>query len=439
VKAGRDADSWGRYPPARAQRMIRADWRFENLPQTGPPGATLLPRGNGRSYGDSCLNEGGLLLHTGAIDRMIAFDPESGRLRCEAGVLLADIVDLAMRRGWYPPVTPGTLLVTVGGAVANDVHGKNHHRAGSFCDHVTGLELLRSDGSRIVCGPDREADWFAATAGGLGLTGLITWVELQLRPLAGPLLEVETVPFEDLDGFLELSRRYSETREYTVAWFDSLAADRARGLFQHAEPLAEAAEPPRRRQTVTVPDLLPFSLVRPFSVRAFNALYHGLGRRRGRQRTDCLSFLYPLDGLNRWNRLYGPRGFLQYQCVVPDDGDGVAVLRALLAEIAQSRRGSALTVLKVFGERRSRGILGFPRPGITVALDFPNRGWPTLELLERLDGLTRSVGGAVYPAKDARMSPQTFQSGFPRWREMHAYIDPRFSSSFWRRVTGEST
>jgi FAD/FMN-containing dehydrogenase len=398
-----------------------------------------LPYGNGRSYGDSCLNPDGNLLHVRGLDRFIAFDPATGVLRCEAGVTLAEIIDLVLPQGWFFPVTPGTRYVTVGGAIANDVHGKNHHRTGSFGHHLRAFELLRSDGSRSVCTPVDAKDWFAASIGGLGLTGLISWAELQLRRVPGPILETENIRFGSLDEFFALSSASARSHEYSVAWIDCLATGRARGRghftrADHASDLEE--ERPRSPgKGWGMPLTPPFSLVNQLSLRPFNWLYYwrqpALRKRRA---SHLLPFFYPLDGLREWNRIYGPTGFLQYQCVVPPQvsRDSIA---ALLDEIARSGSGSFLAVLKEFGGQSSLGMLSFPRPGTTLALDFPNSGPDVFQLLDRLDRIVDEAGGAVYPAKDARMSAASFQRAYPSWQDFSNYVDPRFSSGFWRRVT----
>ena len=343
---------------------------------------TMLPYGNGRSYGDSNLNPGGILLDTRWMNRFIAFDASTGVLSCEAGVLLSDILRLCVPQGWFPSVTPGTRFVTVGGAIANDVHGKNHHRAGSFGNHVLQFELLRSDGSRLVCSPDRNADWFAATIGGLGLTGLISWAQIQLQRIAGPFIDSETVRFRSLDEFFELSRASEHGWDYTVSWIDCASAGRrlGRGLFSrgnHAPAGAGAVEAPtsltdepRRR----VPFTPPISLINGLTLKAFNwAYFHRQRDDHVRARQHYAPFFYPLDAVLEWNRIYGPRGFYQYQCVVPD-ADALRSVRRLLETIAVSGMGSFLAVLKQFGAAASRGMLSFPMPGTTLALDFPNRG-----------------------------------------------------------------
>ena len=421
--------SWGRYPRA-SQQIIPLYWRDAGLP--GAAGS-LLPFGNGRSYGDVCLNDGGTLLHTRGLDRLIAFDAGSGVLRCESGTLFSEILAFAVPRGWFLPVTPGTQYITVGGAIANDVHGKNHHRAGTFGEHLLAFELLRSDGARLVCSRADNASLFGATIAGLGLTGLITWAEFALKRIAGPWMATQTLAFSGLDEFFALSTQSEREHEYTVAWIDCAGSGKTfgRGLFMRANHSADSHPLPRRRR-IGVPFTPPVPLVNGLTLRAFNALYFH-GTRRGDATTPYQPYFYPLDAIGDWNRIYGPRGFLQYQCVVPPAASADAIAE-LLRTIAASGSGSFLSVLKVFTERPAAGILSFPRAGTTLVLDFPNRGAATFCLLERLDDIVVAAGGAVYPAKDARLRGERFRRYFPRWQEMLAHVDPHFSSGFWRRV-----
>ena len=333
--------------------------------------------------------------------------------------------------------------MTVGGAIANDVHGKNHHRAGSFGNHVLDLELLRSDGSVRRCSPNENSDWFDATIGGLGLTGLIRRARVQLKRVAGPWLIGDSQRFGNLREFFAIAAESERDWEYTVAWIDCSATGPrlGRGIFlrgNHASAQAAITARPPGNGSLRMPFTPPISAINAVSLTAFNKLYY---HRPAAVATDALwhyrSFFYPLDSITEWNRMYGPRGFYQYQCVVPLDG-AEDVMNEMLRRIGKSGLGSFLLVLKTFGTVVSRGLLSFPRPGATLALDFPNRGERTLALLEQLDGLTREVNGAVYPAKDARMSAAAFQQYFPQWRDFSRYVDPKFTSSFWRRVTGHA-
>lgn len=435
-------------PPARATTPLSAWNRLERPlhivhPITDPrQAAGTLARhhpgiayGMGRSYGDACLNPGGHAWLTGGLDHLVAFDAATGILQCESGALLRDILRMAIPRGWALPVVPGTQLVTVGGAIANDVHGKNHHRFGSFGDHVLGLRLQRTDGEVIDCGPDRQADWFAATVGGLGLTGLIVEATLQLRRVPGPWLDTETVAFDDLAGFFALSQASADAWEYTVAWIDCIGRHAGRGLFLRANHVAatrDAAPAPARQRRF--PFEPPLSLVNRVTLRGFNAAYfHRHRLAAGRRLAPMEAYFHPLDAIGDWNRMYGPHGFYQYQCVVPPAAaaDGV---REMLREIAQAGQGSFLAVLKQFGERSSAGMLGFPRPGTTLALDFPNLGGPTRALLARLDAIVGAAGGGLYPAKDARMPRSLFERAQPRLAEFRRHRDPGTCSGLSRRL-----
>jgi len=390
----------------------------------------------GRSYGDVCLNPQGALWVTTGLDRFIAFDDSTGRLVCEAGVLLRDIQRLAIPRGWILPVTPGTQLVTVGGAIANDVHGKNHHVLGSFGNHVQGLTLIRTDGEIIHCGPNERPDWFAATVGGLGLTGVILQAEIQLRRVAGAWLDTETVPYANLEEFFHLADDSEAEWEHTVSWIDCISGGGGRGLFMRGNPtdLGNRPEPKGRKLTMHI--VSPVSLVNKLTLRSFNTTYYHLKKwQAGRSITHYEPFFYPLDNLHQWNRMYGPRGFFQYQSVVPREV-GQGAVQAMLKEIARSGDGSFLAVLKTFGSRQPVGMLSFPQPGVTLALDFPNHGERTHKLFERLDAIVREARGRIYMAKDARMPKELFESGYPRLVDFLNYRDPGISSGLSRRLMG---
>jgi len=426
--------SWGRYPQTRPSEVLPIVWRSDP-PALDRLRGPVLPYACGRSYGDSCLNEGGLLLDVRRLDRLIAFDEERGLLQCEAGVTLAEILDLTVPRGWFLPVVPGTRWVSVGGAIANDIHGKNHHRAGTFGAHVARLELLRSTGERVRCVPDDPL--FQATVGGLGLTGLILWAEIRLKRVPGAGIMMERIRFPDLEAFFELAAE-DHAFEYTVAWVDCLAGGRrlGRGIYTRGDhaPIDGPVPSPLRPARLTVPGDAPAGLLNRLTLGLFNeAYYRGqLGSRR-RATVPYGPFFFPLDGVGEWSRLYGPRGFVQYQCVVPD-GPGGGPIRTIFERIARSGEPASLAVLKRFGGACSPGMLSFPRAGITLAVDFAVRGARTLALLDDLDAVVREAGGAVYPAKDARMSPDSFRAFFPGLDRFTAYRDPKFSSSFWRRV-----
>ena len=403
----------------------------------GGPDAPVLAHGLGRSYGDVCLNGGGHLIRTGRLDRLIAADWASGVVRAEAGLTIGALLTLAVPRGWFVPVTPGTKFVTLGGAVANDVHGKNHHGAGTFGCHVLRLGLLRSDGATIEVGPRDRPQLFGATVGGLGLTGIVVWVDLQLARIASSDFIVETERLRDLDGFFRAAEAGGDW-PYTVAWVDCLAkgSSLGRGLFSRGRPAIDGPLVPHGdHATLKVPLDAPAALLGPATVRLFNAAYARQPSGGTPRRVPYGKFLYPLDGIADWNRLYGTRGFFQHQSVVPLAAAPRALQR-LLELTSEARQGSFLVVLKLFGPRLSPGILSFPREGATFALDLPNRGADTLRLLDRMAEVVLAAGGRLYPAKDATMTGEQFRAGFPRWREVESYRDPAISSDFWRRVTG---
>lgn len=388
-----------------------------------------------RSYGDSCLNSGGALIDMRGLDRFIAFDAESGILRAEAGVSFSEILRLVAPKGWFPPTTPGTRFVTLGGALANDVHGKNHHGAGSIGRHVRAFGLLRSDRGRLTVTPQNDPALFASTVGGLGLTGVIEWVELQLVKIGGAYLDVETVPYDSLDAFWSLAEESVQRFEHTVAWIDctSRGAKRGRGIFSRANWIADGVYDIHDDRTwKRIPLEAPGFALNRLTVGAFNNVYHRLNSAKaGTSRQHYAAFFYPLDAMLDWNRLYGRRGMLQYQCVIPRGNERDAI-GALLDVITASGQASFLAVLKTFGDLPSPGLLSFSRAGATLALDFPYRGEVTLNLMAQLDAIVSEAGGALYPAKDGRMTRELFRRSFPRWEQV--VRDAALSSDFWRRV-----
>jgi FAD/FMN-containing dehydrogenase len=429
--------SWGRYPVAEHTAIHPVYWQGD-LPRLDSLPDPVLPFAYGRSYGDSCLNEGGILIDTEPLSRFIEMDEERGLLRCEAGVSLADILELIVPRGWFLPVVPGTRYVSVGGAIANDIHGKNHHRAGTFGRYVRRFELLRSNGDRGICSPEENEEMYRATIGGLGLTGLILWAELNIKRIVSPMIEMERIRFSNLDEFFEVSSSSDQDYEHTMAWIDCVTRGEqlGRGIFMRGNFSEDPT--PLRTGSGLIPDVpieFPNFALNRLSVKAFNTVYYNAQRsKRVVKQVHYEPFFFPLDAVNNWNRIYGKRGFMQYQCVVPSTDSGAAI-REIVRRIAHSGHASFLAVLKEFGDITSPGMLSFPRPGVTLALDFPNQGEEVFSLFDDLDSLVREAGGVLYPAKDARMSARDFQSFYPQWKEFAQYMDPHFSSSFWRRVT----
>lgn len=382
---------------------------------TGP----VIARGAGRAYGDSALQRNGVI-ETAGLGRALALDAATGVLEAEAGATFADVLAASVPRGWFPPVTPGTKFVTLGGAVAADVHGKNHHGAGSFGDHVLWFDLVGPDGETRRCDPQSTPELFQATLGGMGLTGIVRRLALRMMPVASAWIRQQTVLAPNLAAALDAFEQAAD-RTYSVAWIDALAGGRDLGravlmLGEHA--LVDDLPPDRRadpftlppRRARTVPFDLPGFVLNKWSARAFNMAYWRAHRRQADTRlVDYDSYFYPLDRLLHWNRVYGRRGFVQYQCVLPL-AQSATGLRLLLETIRASGEGAFLAVLKLMGENGRAG-LSFPMKGYTLALDFPmTRSLPPL--LDRLDAIVAAHGGRIYLAKDARMDAITFRQGY---------------------------
>lgn len=408
---------------------------------------TCIPRGLGRAYGDSSLNRGDGVVLLPRLNRFRRFDPHTGLLECEAGVSLAEIIEHLLPRGWFVPVTPGTKFVTLGGAIAADVHGKNHHRDGSFGKFVRSLELLTASGDILTCSPQQNSDIFWATVGGMGLTGCILSAELQLLRVETAYYDVTYRRTPNLDATLESFAATDQDYRYSVAWIDCISGGRKLGrsvlmLGNDARredlPMKLRVQPlrPPGKRKKTVPFNFPGLALNPWSIRLFNGLYYAAHPDR-RTFVDYDTYFYPLDGINHWNRIYGRRGFVQYQALFPRETSREGLIE-LLEKIVASRRGSFLAVLKSSGGA-GEGLLSYLYPGHTLALDFPNTGKNLLRLTSELDEILLKYGGRLYLAKDALMSRSAFAAMYPRLDEFRAIksrIDPagRFSSSQARRV-----
>ena len=434
-----DIRSWGGVLRA-PHEVARPSW-IEDLPGAlagaREKGLPLLATGLRRSYGDTCLNPEGALLDMTQLDRAISFDPQTRLLRAEAGISFDTLLKMLIRRGFFLPVTPGTRFVTLAGAIANDVHGKNHHRAGTIGRWVRRIGLLRSDGETLELTPSDNTGLFAATIGGLGLTGVIAWAEIEVMRIESAVMDAENIPFANLDEFFQIAAESEEDYDYTVSWIDCLAKGRdlGRGLFTRGNHASKGARlPDRARPVLTMPVNLPGFCLNRLSIGAFNRLYYWNGKRKaGRGEIPIHPFFYPLDAIGHWYRMYGRRGMYQYQSAVPQENQRDAT-KAMLEAIAAAGQGSFLAVLKTFGDKPSPGMLSFPRPGTTLALDFPNRGRSTLQLMDRLDAIVREAGGRLYPAKDGRMPKDMFRAGYGQWQDFAQYVDPHFQSNFWKRV-----
>jgi FAD/FMN-containing dehydrogenase len=413
---------WGRYP------VVAARERYgEDLVATTHD--AVLSRGLGRSYGDSSLPPAGgqRVSNSTLADRLLAFDGTTGIVRAEAGLALARLNGITLRRGWFTPITPGTQFVTLGGLVAADAHGKNHHVDGTFGRHVRRLRLRVADGRVLECAPTDEPELFWATLGGLGLTGHIVEVELTLKRVPAPWIWGETERASDLDALLDVLRRSSAAWPYTVGWLDASAGGRGivtRGRW--ATPREAPPQPPRPKSRASVPDLFPSGLLRPRFVRGFNAAYyawHGPGVHAGIVHPEA--FFYPLDALEHWNRVYGRRGFTQYQCVLPNETPR-ALHHRLFACLRERAAVPYLGVVKDCGAQGD-GLLSFPRPGITYALDLPIRT-DTQQVVDALNELVIEAGGRVYLVKDAFTRAAHYRAMDPRveaWNAVRRRWDPQ--------------
>ena len=406
-----------------------------------------IPRGLGRAYGDSALNRGrGVIVQT-QLNRMLAFDDQHGILACEAGVTLAELLHYLLPRGWLAPTTPGTKYVTVGGAIAADVHGKNHHIDGSFGRHVLDLQLLTASGEIISCSPTQKATIFWATIGGMGLTGIIVSARLQLKKVDNAFCDVTYRRTENLDTTLECFAATDQDYRYSVAWIDCLAQGKSLGRsvigFANDADVADLPEhlrgnplaAPVKHKRV-LPFRLPGFVLNSWSVKTFNALYYAKHADH-HCFVDYDTFFYPLDGILHWNRLYGRRGFVQYQALFPPETSRLGLIE-LLGKITRSKRASFLAVLKHTGPA-SQGMLSYPHPGHTLALDFQNTGADLHRFLGELDEIVLKYSGRLYLAKDAMTTAETFAAMYPRLNEfksIKAKIDPdnRFASSQSRRL-----
>jgi FAD/FMN-containing dehydrogenase len=429
-------ESWGRYPKYRA-KVVPLNWQGDFPSVLSGSHDSALPVGMGRSYGDVCLLKDGTLLQTTGMNRLIDFNSETGVLTAESGITLAQILDFAVPRGFFLPVTPGTKYVTLGGAIANDIHGKNHEVAGSFGNHVPCFELVRSDGTRRLCSRTENPDWFAATIGGMGLTGLITWAQLRLKPIVSRAIDYEGIQFHGIDEFLELKKQYHHV-EYTVSWVDCVSTGKnfARGIFmlgEHSKVPGELKPSPEPK--LAFPFEAPAFALNRASVSAFNTVFfHKQMKAHVRTIQDYEPFFYPLDKVLRWNKMYGKRGLVQFQYAIPWEHAKEGTI-AILREIAKSGLASFLAVLKAFGDIPSLGMMSFPQAGIMFALDFPIKPGITFPLLQRLGDMTLEYGGRLYPAKDAAMTATQFQTFYPEWERFARFRDPMLTSSFWERVT----
>jgi FAD/FMN-containing dehydrogenase len=438
---------WGRTAatPAVLTRVHDDEQARAVLKQAGDRG--LVARGLARSYGDAAQNAGGLVLDMTAADRVLHADLETGLVDVEAGISLDELMNRFVPQGFFVPVTAGTRYVTVGGAIGADIHGKNHHIAGSFSQHVRWLDLLTADGQVRRISPESDPDLFWATAGGMGLTGVILRAQVQMKPIESSQTLVDTDRTPDLDSLMTLLSETDHLYDYSVAWIDCVAKGRrmgrsvvTRGRFAKLDelPAKRRAEPLKYHGSVklSVPDVFPPGLLNLATVAAFNELWYRKAPKRKRDQLQSIpTFFHPLDGVGAWNRIYGPRGFVQYQFTVPFGQE--AAMREALERISHSGTASFLAVLKRFGPGNP-GMLSYPSPGWTLALDIPVvKGLATL--LDRLDELVVAAGGRIYLAKDSRVRAETFEKMYDRldqFRAVRKQVDPDgvFTSDLARRL-----
>ena len=442
----RPLSGWGQFP-VETCRIFRPEKRaaLTAILASGEE-PSYIARGLGRSYGDAALNQGGGVISFERLNRLIAFDPATDVLECEAGVSFAEILDCFLPRGYFLPVTPGTKFVTLGGAIAHDVHGKNHHRAGTISNFVLDFRLQTPQGDVITCSPRENPDVFWATVGGAGLTGLLLSARIRLQRVETAYVLVDFLKASHFEDAIDAMAESDHLYEFSVAWIDCLAKgkDLGRSVLMRANPAKAGDLPPdsgdplrlRRRSEHPVPFNFPAGLLNRFTVGAFNALFYGVHRTVSGRLSDIDTFFYPLDSIRDWNRMYGRRGFVQYQLVFPLE-TGRTGLAQVLERVSESGRGSFLGVLKRFGSANA-GLLSFPFPGYTLALDLPvNDG--LVPFLAGLDALVLRHGGRLYLAKDAVTTPRSFAAMYPRldeFRAIKARLDPKntLSSSQARRV-----
>jgi decaprenylphospho-beta-D-ribofuranose 2-oxidase len=443
----RELSGWGRFPVARS-RVARPD-QMAALPGLVGAEPAVIARGLGRSYGDAAIASSGVTLMTERLNRFLDFDPEKGIVRCEAGVTIEDLLRHLLPRGFFPPVTPGTKYVTLGGALACDVHGKSHHKDGSFSRHVTQFTLLTASGELVPCSREKNADLFWATMGGMGLTGIFTDVSFRMQPVESGFVRVDYERAPNLDRALELFETTDQQYTHSVAWIDCLkrGGSMGRSILMRGNWAARSDLPARIQShaldmngkgALNVPFDAPRLLLNPLGIRVFNSLFYHRHRTRRGMLVSYEPFFYPLDRIGHWNRLYGRRGFLQYQCLLPHGTAREGIIR-LLELLTREGHASFLAVLKRFGDHDPRQLLSFPRPGYTLAVDLPRDGDRQDQLLRALDDVVLKAGGRVYLAKDARMDAASFRAMYPewpRWLEIKRRVDPehRFSSVLARRL-----
>lgn len=424
---------WGNYPIVDSE-VNRFDTERELKKLLVESQSKLIARGNARSYGDSALADN--VISSLSYNRMLYFDSDNGILKCEAGVLFSEILDVIVPKGWFLPVTPGTKFITVGGAIASDVHGKNHHGEGSFSNYIDEFEIVCADGKVRICSRTKEVELFEATCGGMGLTGVILNATFRLKKIESAYISQKQIKAKNLDEIVDLFDEY-KSATYSMAWIDCLKGGSGFGRSilicgEHAtlEELNNSQKKAplilKPKKKLNVPFNFPGIALNPLSIKAFNALYYAKNYKKVMEGiVPYEPFFYPLDAINNWNRMYGKNGFVQYQFVVPKEG-GKDGLVKILNKIRSKGMGSFLAVLKAFGEQND--LIAFPMEGLTLALDFPVRKG-LFEFLDELDQIVLEYGGRIYLTKDARMDSQTLEksyTNYSKWKTIIQKYNPGF-------------
>ena len=418
--------SWGNIYNTKNSKVLEIN-DFNKISLSNPN--SYLPYGLGRSYGDSCLNSDGIYLDTSNCKKILNYDEKNGVVECESGITVGELSKLTMPE-WFVPVSPGTKFVTIGGAIANDVHGKNHHANGTFGMHVISFELIRSSGEVLFCDKKNNYELFKATIGGLGLTGLISKVKIQLTKSGSYYIDQETIKFKSLVQYFDISDKFDSLYDYSVAWVDCINGNEVRGVYMGGNFSKNKGKDKKFKLKLSVPFYFPYKLLNNFTIRIFNIFYYYLTK-SGYSKIFYENFFYPLDSIHNWNKIYSKKGFYQFQFVI--DKSKKNELQKIFNEIKEEGIGSFLAVLKTFGNLKSPGMLSFPKEGYTLALDFPNHGEKTVKFLNKMEKKIISIGGKIYPAKDILMSPESFHKSYET-RDFINYKDKNFKSDMSIRL-----
>ncbi|MFK8012291.1 MAG: FAD-dependent oxidoreductase [Marinicellaceae bacterium] len=410
--------SWGNYPQAQGKHHVADSDQtcYEILQHTQSLEQSLIAQGNGRSYGDSAFSDH--LMDMKKCDYFLDFDKENGLLQIQSGALLSDVLEIIIPQGWILAVMPGTQLITIGGAIASDVHGKNHHKIGTFCQFVQSIRLMQNDGKVINCSAAENPETFHNTCAGMGLTGIILDATIQLQKINSNLIKQTTIKSLSLKNTFELFEKYNES-SYSVAWIDCLAKGEELGksVVILGEPESNGNLVYKYKSRLKMPFYLPSFVLNSWSIKIFNWLYFWKAK-NGQKSVRLQEYFFPLDGIIDWNKMYGKKGFVQYQCVLPLDNSFIG-MKAILEKISASKQGSFLAVLKRMGPE-NKNLLSFPMEGYSLALDF-KVSHKTFKLLDELDEITKQHKGRIYLCKDARMSIETFNDGYPNADKFRQY------------------